>query len=248
MPTMQILKQHWKDILIDLVSNARDKIYLSSPFIKEKVAKTIIANKNYGVDCKLLTKFTLSNMRGSGLDLSAVQSFKDNGFSLKNIDNLHAKIFIFDHKAIITSANLTNGGLDSNLEYGVLLENETEIENDFLSYYNDTNYQYIENEHISKVQNLLDKLPKIQKSKNLNGEMQIFAKELNKNLSTGNQKVFNSIEQVGSEIFTTQDIYQFKDQFAGNTPENTIRRNLQELRDIGLLEFVDKGVYKKLWS
>ena len=108
--------------------------------------------------------------------------------------------------------------------------------------------QYIKNEHISKVQNLLDKLPKIQKSRNLNGEIQIFAKELDKNLSTGNQKVFDDIEQIGLEIFTTQDIYQFKGQFTGKTPENTIRRNLQELRDIGLLEFVDKGVYKKLWS
>lgn len=245
---MQILKQHWEDTLINLVGNTHEKIYLSSPFIKESVAKLIVDNKNESVDCKLLTKFTLSNMRGGGLDLSAVQSFKDNDFSLKNIDNLHAKIFIFDHKAIITSANLTNGGLYSNLEYGVLLENETEIENDFLGYYNNTNYQHIENEHISKVQNLLDKLPKIQKSKNLNGEIQIFAKELDKNLSTGNQKVFDSIEQIGLEKFTTQHIYQFKGQFAGKTPENTIRRNLQELRDIGLLEFVEKGVYKKLWS
>ncbi|CAC9557378.1 hypothetical protein [uncultured Gammaproteobacteria bacterium] len=245
---MQIIKQHWKNTLIDLVKSANDKIYLSSPFIKEPIAKLIIENKNKGVDCKLLTKFTLSNMRGGGLDLSAVQGFKNNDFSLKNIDNLHAKVFIFDHKVIITSANLTNGGLHNNLEYGVLLENKIEIENDFLSYYNDTNYQHIKDKHISKVQHLLGKLPKIQKSKNLNGETQIFAKELDENLSTGNQKVFDCIEQIGLKIFTTQNIYQFRDQFAGKTPENTIRRNLQELRDIGLLEFVEKGVYKKLWE
>ena len=243
---MQIIKQHWENTLIDLVKSASDRIYLSSPFIKEPVAKLIIDNKNKGVDCKLLTKFTLSNMRGGGLDLGAVQKFKSNDFSLKNIGNLHAKIFIFDHKVIITSANLTSGGLHNNLEYGILLENKTEIEDDFLNHYNNANY--IEDKHISEVQLLLDKLPKIQKSKDLNGEMQIFAKELDKNLSTGNQKVFNGIEQIGLKTFTTQDIYQFKDQFSGKTPNATIRRNLQELRDIGLLEFVKKGVYRKLWE
>ncbi|BAS68480.1 phospholipase D-like domain-containing protein [Bathymodiolus septemdierum thioautotrophic gill symbiont] len=245
---MQILKQHWENTLIDLVKSANEKIYLSSPFIKEKVAQVIVDNKNDRVDCRLLTKFTLPNMRGGGLDLGAVKAFKDNDFSLKNIDNLHAKIFIFDNKAIITSANLTNGGLHNNLEYGILLENETKIEKDFLNYYNNKDYQQIENKHLLKVQALLGKLPKIQRSKNLNGGVQIFAKELNEKLSTGNQKVFDGIEKIGLEIFTTQDIYQFKDQFSGKTPENTIRRNLQELRNIGLLEFVEKGVYKKLWE
>lgn len=245
---MQILKQHWEDTLISLVKSANERIYLSSPFIKQSVADLIVSHKSQSVDCKLLTKFTLSNMRGGGLDLSAIQTFKDNQFSLKNIDNLHAKIFIFDNKAIITSANLTNGGLHNNLEYGVLLENETKIESDFLNYYNNADYQQIESKHLLKVQALLEKLPKIQTSKRLNGEVQIFAEELDKNLSNGNQKVFDSIEQIGLEIFTTQDIYQFKDQFSGRTPENTIRRNLQELRDIGLLEFVEKGVYKKLWE
>lgn len=245
---MQVITQDWEGTLTDLVKGANEKIYLSSPFIKESVAKLIIENKNKNVDCKLLTKFTLSNMRGGGLDLDAVKVFKNNDFLLKNIDNLHAKIFIFDNKAIITSANLTNGGLYNNLEYGILLENETKIERDFLNYYNNADYQQIENEHLLKVQELLDKLPKIQKSKNLSGEVQIFAKELDKNLSTGNQKVFDGIEQLGLETFTTQDIYQFKNQFSGKTPENTIRRNLQELRDIGLLEFVKKGEYKKLWE
>jgi hypothetical protein len=53
MSTMQILKQHWEDTLINLVGNAHEKIFLSSPFIKEKVAQIIINNKNDGVDCKL---------------------------------------------------------------------------------------------------------------------------------------------------------------------------------------------------
>ncbi|WXU00150.1 MAG: hypothetical protein Ctma_0861 [Catillopecten margaritatus gill symbiont] len=247
---MQILKQHWESTLIDLVKSANERIYLSSPFIKETVVDLIVDNKNDGIDCKLLTKFTLPNMNGSGLDLSAVQKLKDNGFSLKSIGNLHAKIFIFDNQAIITSANLTNGGLHRNLEYGVLLENENEIENDFLGYYNDKKYQHIENEHILKAQDLLSKLPKIENSKKIGVEMPIFAKDLEQNLSTGNQKVFSGIEQLNLENFTTLAINnQLKGEFNNSKePDRTIARNLQELRDIGLLEFTSRGNYRKLWN
>jgi Fic family protein len=91
-------------------------------------------------------------------------------------------------------------------------------------------------------------MPKIKPSRGLDNEVKILAEELNGNLSAGNQTLFNSIEKLGLQEFTTQDIYQFKSQFSGKTPENTIRRNLQELRDIGLLEFIERGVYKKLWQ
>ncbi|WP_254904755.1 hypothetical protein [Clostridium tyrobutyricum] len=33
-----------------------------------------------------------------------------------------------------------------------------------------------------------------------------------------------------------------------NTINASIRRNLQELRDLGLIEFLENGKYKKLWN
>nr|WP_229241116.1 hypothetical protein [Clostridium haemolyticum] len=33
-----------------------------------------------------------------------------------------------------------------------------------------------------------------------------------------------------------------------NTIKASIRRNLQELRDLGLIKFLGNGKYKKLWS
>jgi len=30
--------------------------------------------------------------------------------------------------------------------------------------------------------------------------------------------------------------------------EAKIRQQLQELRDLGLIEFIDRGVYRKLWK
>ena len=250
---MQIIKTPWEDIFIKLVRNSKEKIYLSSPFIKENVAKLILDNKQNNVDCKILTRFTLPNIRGGGLDLSAIKYFQNANFSQKNISNLHAKIFIFDHQAIITSSNLTNGGLRNNLEYGVLISKAKKIEKDFLSYYNDENYNFIQDKHINKVADFLKNLPPINeklKFKSLD-DNQIFSEDIKliKNkLTKGNLKVFESIEKIGKEIFIAKDIYKFKNKFSGRTPENTIRRNLQELRDNGLLEFIELGKYKKLWD
>ena len=55
---------------VDLKNSKINKIchFANYPYLckglKGSVAKLIIDNKNEGVDCKLLTKFTLSNMRG----------------------------------------------------------------------------------------------------------------------------------------------------------------------------------------
>jgi hypothetical protein len=59
-------------------------------------------------------------------------------FRLFHMPSLHAKVYVADHKcAIITSGNLTEGGLKGNCEYGVLLRDAaqvTEIRVDFEGY------------------------------------------------------------------------------------------------------------------
>gem|GEM_PF-2700087 len=60
---MQIIKSNLQDIFIDLIKKSKEKIYLSSPFIKENIAKLVVENKKEGVDCKILTKFTIPNIR-----------------------------------------------------------------------------------------------------------------------------------------------------------------------------------------
>ncbi|MDD3793588.1 MAG: phospholipase D-like domain-containing protein [Candidatus Gracilibacteria bacterium] len=249
---MQVIKTNLKEIFIELVKNSKEKIYLSSPFIKENIAKLIVENKKDGVDCKILTKFTLPNIRSGGLDLESIQYFTGKDFSVKNISNLHAKIFIFDNNIIITSANLTNGGFFKNLEYGVLFQNNSEIEKDFLNFYFDKNHNLVEEKHILKIKEIISKLPKIdKKEENLSlDENDIFLEDISlvkKSLSKGNLLTYECINKIGKNIFKTKDIYKYENLFKGKTPKNTIRRNLQELRDNGLLEFIEKGVYKKLW-
>lgn len=249
---MQIIKNPWDELFKELVQSAKEKIYCSSPFIKWNVARIIIDNKNKNIDCKILTKFTLPNVRWGWLDLDAIQVLIDNNISIKNISNLHAKIFIFDSNVIITSANLTNWWLINNLEYWILLKDWKEIENDFLNYFNDKNYNLIKEKDIFKLKDIVSGLPEYKNFENNDLDWnEVFLEDINivkSKLSNWNLLTYNCINEIWKKIFTTSDINRFANRFNWKTPENTIRRNLQELRDLWLLEFVDyRWTYKKLW-
>jgi hypothetical protein len=71
---------------------------------------------------QVLTDVRSSNVLGGSLDISALRVLNRDvsHCEIVNLPRLHAKVYVADEAcAIITSANLTPSGLDSNLEYGV---------------------------------------------------------------------------------------------------------------------------------
>ena len=76
------------------------------------------------IEAITLTNLDREAVSTSALDLTALQRLVQMSPSsrLFGLSNLHAKVFVADEKAaIVTSGNLTRSGLDSNIEYGVLL-------------------------------------------------------------------------------------------------------------------------------
>lgn len=63
--------------------------------------------------------------------------------------------------------------------------------------------------------------------------------------------VFRCLEDIKTETFTLQEMYKFEDRLQILHPENhniraKIRQQLQYLRDKGLIQFMERGVYRKL--
>jgi len=63
--------------------------------------------------------------------------------------------------------------------------------------------------------------------------------------------VLNCVNKISSEVFTLRDIYEFANQLSKNHSENhnveaKIRQQLQFLRDKGFIEFIGRGIYKKI--
>ena len=265
----EIIKSPWEKIFVDQLRNARRHVYLASPFIKSPTASLISQNNNKGTDFRYINSFKLAHFNNGASDLEALAIFNDNKCRQKNVPNLHAKLFIFDDAAIITSGNLTPSGLKNNLEYGILVQDSlvTEIKRDYLSIFNNPEYPRITSKIIETAKDIISSIPKEKRKKISVTDKSLFKdiEEINpedrfdggtesviSNLTSWKKDVFECLIKISNDIFTLRQVYAFEKQLnflhpQNNNIEEKIRQQLQYLRDIGLIEFIKPGVYKKLW-
>ena len=272
MNEVTLIKSPWKELFINLLNSAKRKIYLACPFIKQQTANIIINNADRNVEIKYIHSFKLANFHRGVSDINALKMFCEYKIKQKNVHNLHAKFFIFDDKAIITSANLTPGGLRNNLEYGVLLKGQivNSVVNDYLNIFNNSEYPFINLEILKEAEKILQSIPKEKSKKELKlSDKQLFSEILNdenvderfnggvdailNNLFSWKKDVFECLLKIDNDIFSLEEVYDFEENLKKLHPENKnikpkIRQQLQYLRDLGLLEFIKPGIYKKLWK
>ncbi len=122
---IELLARGWRGELAEIASAARRSVIIAAPFIKYDEAFWLCNLLHEGVDVLTLANLDVEAVSTAALDLAALRCLAEvSSFSrLIALSALHAKVFVVDEKAaIVTSGNLTRSGLDSNLEYGVLLE------------------------------------------------------------------------------------------------------------------------------
>ncbi len=134
--TVEILGRNWHHALTDLVRAARRSLVVCSPFVGAD--GTALIQQNLGAsflrgDAELvfLTSLTVDHMLCKATDPAAIMTLAQNVKSSRvvHLPGLHAKVYIADDDlAIVTSANLTAGGIYRNYECGVLLSASTAVE------------------------------------------------------------------------------------------------------------------------
>lgn len=140
---IELYTSPWRHRFKDFIKSIDNHLLIASPFIKVDEAKWLIdnlsTNSSGAINLRLLTDLRSESVLNKSLDISALLylvSYHDKTV-IVNLPRLHAKVYIADDKkAIITSANLTAPGLDSNFEYGIGLSDgavvqhiKTDIEN-----------------------------------------------------------------------------------------------------------------------
>jgi phosphatidylserine/phosphatidylglycerophosphate/cardiolipin synthase-like enzyme len=268
----QIITNPAIDIFLDQVRNSREQLF-ACPFIKANVAKLILDNIPAKANISLLTSYKLANFYRGSSDLIALKSFIQKQVPVRNLPGLHAKTYIFDtDRAIITSANLTLGGLQNNYECGVLIDDSDivgKLKSDFMTIFKDEErVSVVTEEIISVTADILAKVPKEKGTKFEKSEKELFSdaayqpeddlydagvETITGTLSGWRLDVFNAVTKVPLKVFKLDDVYAFIKQLQKLHPENChvkakIRQQLQELRNLGLIEFTGKGVYRKLWK
>lgn len=119
----------WDAQLADLLRTAEEFVLLASPFVTRGVASWIteLLSRNPSrlqLRILCLTNIKIESILSGSLELEGIAEMGRllPNLSVVHLPSLHAKVFVSDNKqAIITSGNLTNGGLRKNCEYGVCL-------------------------------------------------------------------------------------------------------------------------------
>lgn len=139
----KLLLSPWKNEFFDVVSKTKEELFISSPFINVegvRILSRAIRTKN-PIKISLITSLMTRNIVNGITEPAALLELYNQFAQVKisSLGRLHAKVYLIDGKiGIITSANLTSGGLVSNFEYGVLIDDKnivSLIKEDMLKYY-----------------------------------------------------------------------------------------------------------------
>ena len=113
-----------------LINQAHSTLVISSPYIGRGPCNRILEIKssdeeNDQISILLLTDLSRDTMLSGATDVSAICDMADRfrHMEIRFLPSIHAKVYVADDKlAVVTSANMTNGGLLRNFEYGVKVD------------------------------------------------------------------------------------------------------------------------------
>ena len=264
---MKLIKNPWDKLLYSLVSSSKNSIRITSPFVKYNITNSVLNSKPTKTTLALITSFKLMNYYTKVSDLNALELILSKNGDIKNFQKLHSKVYIFDDKsAIITSSNLTNGGLIKNFEYGIFIEEHNlvnNIVNDFEELYANEITGSITLQEILQAKEIISKVPPskpiVLREIETKKELEITdiytggVDSIKSSLSGWKLEVFNCLLDIPKDFFTLGELNKFISRLKKLFPHNynieaKIRQQLQNLRDIGLVQFLGRGSYQKLWK
>lgn len=129
---MPSIKSPWSDAFDQFVDSIQESAIIATPFITrypvERLVQQLRSRQSIQID--LLTSLDENSLANGSVDIAAISWFCEQVplTSVRHLRYLHAKAYVADdHTAIVTSANLTNGGLWRNYELGVEITDPQEV-------------------------------------------------------------------------------------------------------------------------
>lgn len=122
----------WTETFDQFVGSIQESAVITTPFITrhpvERLANQLRFRQSVQID--LLPSLDENSLANGSVDISALSWLCKEvpHTSVRHLRYLHAKAYVADdHTAIVTSANLTNGGLWRNYELGVSITDPEEV-------------------------------------------------------------------------------------------------------------------------
>ncbi len=259
---IEIIKNPTYSFFFSQIEATKKELIIITPDIDGDILEHILARKNENVFISLITSQNVAKYLFKKTNLNILNTLIDRHHKIYNYQNLNANIYIFDQKLVwITSSDLTQGGLVTNFEYGILSSEENilkEVIVDYKYIIDDESCGKIKKEHIKFIQQQIETFDDTGVSIDQTGDYRLSIKNYQKTsdiLKGWNKLIFDALEEhIKKDYFNLNDVYKLEMIFAINYPENyhikdKIRQVLQYLRDYGYIKFIDdQGNYKKLWT
>ena len=112
--------------IIRIIDSAVTKVALVSPYVDKvmHVEQAIGRAAQRGVGVTVFTRLDGAKLGGGGKADEAIDWFRQNGVEVHGVPNLHAKFYINESEAAVTSMNLLKSSWANSLELGVTVTGE----------------------------------------------------------------------------------------------------------------------------
>jgi hypothetical protein len=132
---IDLIQSPWEEAFESLVADAEESLVISSPYVGEQPCERIArAATRLGraspLSVLLVTDLSSGVLLSGATNVAAIAALADAipSAEVRFLPSIHAKVYVADRKtAIVTSANMTSGGLHRNIEYGVRLNDVTMV-------------------------------------------------------------------------------------------------------------------------
>ncbi|VEU79893.1 phospholipase D-like domain-containing protein [Haploplasma axanthum] len=258
---IELIRNPSYDFLVNQVEIASKNIVLCTPDLDDDIISDILLYKNKDVKVTLITSLNIASFLEKENMISLYNKMINEKNEIYNYKNFNARFYVFDDEIVwITSSSLTKEGLNTNYEYGILTNEEKIIKEVVLDYRNiikDKDSKSLVNKDVVNISKNVQTL-KNNNVEVVNQKLELKANDilsLKNTLRGWNYIVFEAIDKnILKETFVLSDIYEYEEEFKKSYPTNNfikdkIRQILQNLRNLGFIEFIDdNGTYKKNWK
>ncbi len=246
------------DWLAERARNCQSRMHIGSPYVTDallEVAKLVPKKAKKW----LITQTNLVDFKRGASNLDVLCDLAESGARIFSLNNLHAKIYIFDDStALVTSANATRRGLHSNWECGFAIHDAPTAKRLRMMLLGglgaDDPPERIRLEELQELRPPVEKveveLPDPSSDSEAEPSMVIpNSNELLESFKGWKKIALRGALELGNDDFGLQELYQVcepyaTDEYPDNTePEAKLRQLMQFLRDHGLIKFLGGGRY-----
>jgi len=107
--------------VVERMNRASKRLWICTPYIGQRYIELLALSKKRGLDVRILVRKCVENR-------DIIEKARILELELRLLEKLHAKIYIIDDQCIIGSLNLTESGIEYNMELLLIIDKESEPE------------------------------------------------------------------------------------------------------------------------